>query len=167
MLDSSRFIDKFLQNCRFREVRPFLTGDVLDFGGNRGELGKYVKGKYLVVNHDYSMMAEAHYDTIVCLAVIEHIDPAEVLKIFRKFKEILKEDGKIFLTTPTKAAKPILEFMAFLGMIDKTSIANHKYYWRKKEIYSLAGKAGLVIKQYRKFQLGFNQLAVLEHRVRS
>lgn len=164
MLDNPSFIDKFLQNRRFREVKPFLAGDVLDFGGNQGELGKHVRGKYLVVNYDHSVMDKTHYDTIVCLAVIEHIDPTEVLKIFYKFKEILKEDGKIFLTTPTKAAKPILEFVAFLGMIDKISIADHKYYWRKREIYSLAEKTGLVIKQYRKFQLGFNQLVILEHK---
>lgn len=164
MLDSSRFINKFLQNRRFKQVRPFLIGDVLDFGGNRGELRKFVRGDYLLVNYDYSAMSNARYDTIVCLAVIEHIDMTEVFKIFCKFKNILKKKGIIFLTTPTKAAKPILEFMAFMKIIDKASIVEHRHYWSKKEIYALAEKNGLIIKKYKKFQLGFNQLAVLEHK---
>lgn len=166
MLDSSRFIDKFLQNRRFKQVRPFLIGDVLDFGGNRGELRKFVRGGYLEVNYDHSVMDNARYDTVVCLAVIEHIDMPEVFRIFCKFKNILKNNGRIFLTTPSRAAKPILEFMAFLGIIDKASLAEHKHYWRKKEIYALAEKTGFVIKKYKKFQLGFNQLAVLEHKFR-
>ncbi len=164
MLDTSKLIDKFLQNYRFKQVRPFLLGDVLDFGGNRGELGKYVKGKYSAVNYDHSTMESAGYDTIVCLAVIEHIDLPEVFEIFKKFKNILKKNGRIFLTTPTRTAKSILELMAFVGVIYKENIADHKHYWRKKEIYALAEKNGLVIKKYKKFQFGFNQLAVLEHK---
>ena len=68
------------------------------------------------------------------------------------------------MTTPTKMAKPVLEFMAFVGIVDKDNIAEHKHYWSKKEIYDLAEKAGFVVKKYKKFQIGFNQLATLEHK---
>lgn len=78
MYDNSGFIDKFLQNRRFKQAKPFLIGDVLDFGGNRGELKKFVRGRYLAVNHDHSIMDNARYDIIVCLAVVEHLDPSEV-----------------------------------------------------------------------------------------
>lgn len=166
MLDSSSFLNKFLQNLRFKQAKIFLIGDILDFGGNRGELRKFVRGRYLAVNYDHAAMDNACYDTIVCLAVIEHIDMDEVFRIFYKFKNILNKNGRIFLTTPTKAAKPVLEFMALVGIIDKASIAEHKHYWRKKEIYTLAEKSGFVIKKYKKFQLGFNQSAVLEHKER-
>ena len=163
MLDNPKPLDKFLQSYRFKLVRPFLIGDVLDFGGNREELKPYVRGKYLAVNYDHSAMEDARFDTIVCLAVIEHIDQQEVYKIFLKFKKILKSDGWIFLTTPTKMAKPILEFLAFLRLINKDSIVEHKHYWSKKELVDLAEKSGLVIKKHKKFQLGFNQLAVFCH----
>lgn len=164
MLDNSRLVDKFLQNCRFRKVKPFLIGEVLDFGGNRGELRKFVKGGYLAVNYDHSVMDNAQADTIVCLAVVEHLEAPEIYRIFNKFKSLLRKNGRIFITTPTKVAKPVLEFMAFAGIIGKESIGEHKHYWNKEEIYNLAVKSGFKVKKYKKFQLGFNQLAVLEHK---
>jgi len=164
MLDSSKFVEKFLQNRRFKKARPFLIGDVLDFGGNQGELKKFVKGNYLVVNNDHAPLTNAHCDTIVCLAVIEHLDQAEVFKVFNEFKNILNENGRIFLTTPTKAAKSVLEFMAFFRIVDKENIKEHKHYWSKNEIYALAETTGLILEKYEKFQLGYNQLAVLKHK---
>jgi len=164
MIDNPMFLDKLLQSYRFKMVRPYLIGDVMDFGGNKGELKRFVEGRYLNVNYDHSVMENTHFDTIVCLAVIEHIEFDEVFKIFYKFKKILNREGRIFLTTPTKIAKPVLEFWAFLGVIDRGSIVEHKHYWSKKEIYQLANETGFVIKRFKKFQLGFNQLAVFEHR---
>ena len=164
MIDNSIFLEKFLQNYRFKMAKPYLIGDVLDFGGNKGELKKFVKGKYLVVNYDPSVMENTHFDTIISLAVIEHIEFDEVFNIFHKFKKILNKGGRIFITTPTKMAKPVLEFWAFLGVVDKENIAEHKHYWSKKEIYQLANQTGFVVKKFKRFQLGFNQLAVLEHK---
>lgn len=164
MIDSTIFLEKFLQNYRFRMVKPYLIGDVLDFGGNKGELKKLVKGRYLVVNYDHSIMKNAHFDTIVSLAVIEHLSVEEVFKIFQKFNLILNPGGRIFLTTPSRIAKPVLEFWAFIGIVDKKNIAEHKHYWSKKEIYGLAKKTGFAVKKYKKFQIGFNQLAIFKHK---
>lgn len=158
------FLEKFLQNYRFKIARPYLIGDVLDFGGNEGELKKIVKGKYLAVNYDHSAMKDAHYDTIMSLAVIEHIEVDDIFKIFHKFKKILNKDGRIFLTTPAKISKPFLESWAFLGILDKENIKEHKHYWSKKEIFQLASKTGFVVKKFKRFQLGFNQLVIFEHR---
>lgn len=163
MINSSRFLEKFLQNYRFRAAKPYLVGDVLDFGGNEGELRRFVKDKYMAVNYDHSPMEGKIFDTVVCLAVIEHIEVGGVYKIFEKFKWTLEKDGRIFLTTPTKAAKPVLDFLAWLGVVDKENIAEHKHYWSKKEIFNLAEQSGFKVKRYKKFQFGFNQLAVLEH----
>ena len=163
MINSSIFLEKILQSYRFSMVKPNLAGDVLDFGGNKGELGKFVKGKYLAVNYDHSVMEGVHFDTIVSLAVIEHLNIEEVFEIFHKFKVILNKEGLVILTTPTKIAKPILEFMAFIRILDKKNIAEHKHYWNKEEIFDLAKKTGFFVKKYKKFQLGFNQFTILEH----
>ncbi len=165
MIDNLKSMEKFLQKCRFNMAKSYLIGDVLDFGGNKGELKKFIKGKYLLVNYDHSIMDNTHFDTIVCLAVIEHLDPSEVLKVFQKFKEILNNNGRVFLITPTKIAKPVLKFMALIGLLDKENIAEHKHYWSKKEIYDLARDAGFNIKKYKKFQIVFNQLVVFEHKL--
>lgn len=161
MMNNSKLVEKILQYYRFNKAKPFLLGDVLDFGGNEGELKTLVKGRYLAVNYDHFVMVNAYFDTIVCLAVIEHMTVLEVYEIFYKFKNILNQGGRIILTTPTRIAKPMLELMALLGIIDKINLSEHKHYWNKKEIYTLAEKSGLIIKKYKKFQLGFNQLAIL------
>lgn len=165
MINSSRFVESFLQKRRFKKVIPYLKGDVLDFGGNEGELLQYMKGgSYTVVNYDHSPMENKTFDTIVALAVIEHIDMPDVFAIFNKFKSKLRPGGTIFLTTPTKMAKPVLEFMASINMVDKENIEEHKHYWNKKEIHELAEKNDMTIKKYKKFQLGFNQFAILKHK---
>ena len=92
----------------------FNIGDVLDFGGNEGELNQFVKGNYTIVNYDHSPMEGKEFDTIVLLAVIEHIEVSEVYLIFDKFSKHLKKGGKILLTTPTPKSKWILELLAWL-----------------------------------------------------
>ena len=163
MMNSSLLLERFLQNYRFNMVKPYLKGNVLDFGGNYGELGKYVSGRYLVVNYDHTAMNNKCFDIIIALAVIEHIHPDEVNLIFKKFKLILNKKGKIILTTPTRRAKLLLKAFALIGVLDKGAVAEHKHYWTKKELYIMAKRAGFVVTKYIKFQLGFNQFAILEH----
>lgn len=153
-------MEAFLQKKRFKKVLPYLKGNVLDFGGNEGELKKYVQSDYTLVNYDHSPMENKSFDTIVALAVIEHIPVNEVYRIFKKFK--LNKNGVLFLTTPTPMSKPVLEFLAFLRILDKQNIEEHKHYWNRKEIDVLARSSGFRIKTYKKFQLGFNQYAILE-----
>lgn len=155
-------LEKFLQEYRFRKVKSFLKGDVLDFGGNEGELKNFVTGKYTLVNYDRSGMFKDTYDTIVLLAVIEHIEVFEVHKIFSEFKPLLRKGGRIFLTTPTKACMPVLEVLSRVGVLSRENILEHKHYWSKKDIFDLADKNGFRVTTYKKFQLGLNQLAVLE-----
>lgn len=164
MISASLFLEKFLQQYRFRLVRPHLIGDVLDFGGNQGELRNLVTGDYMVVNYDHSALQKANPDTIIALAVIEHIDMSEVFRVFQIFKNIIKPEGRIFLTTPTPMARPVLELLARFGFLEKENIAEHKHYWTKADINTLAEENGFFVKKYRKFQGGFNQYAILEPR---
>lgn len=166
MMDSKgRFMERFLQKQRFKRVIPHLKGDVMDFGGNEGELKEFVRGTYLCVNYDHSVIEGKTFDTIVSLAVIEHIEFNEVFKIFKKFKEKhLRKGGKIFLTTPTKITKSILEFMVLLGILNKENMVEHKHYWSKEDIYALAEKTGFKVEKYKKFQGGFNQFVIFNHK---
>ena len=145
-------------------VKKYLKGDVLDFGGNEGELKRFVTGKYTIVNYDHSGMERKTFDTIVLLAVVEHINVDDVYKIFKKFKTCLSKNGKIFLTTPTPASKPVLEFLAKVGVLGKENIEEHKHYWSKKDIFNLAKETGFEVEKYKKFQIGFNQYAVFRHK---
>lgn len=37
-------------------------------------------------------------------------------------------------------SKPVLEFLAWIGLLQKENIDEHKHYWTRKEIYELAKK---------------------------
>jgi 2-polyprenyl-3-methyl-5-hydroxy-6-metoxy-1,4-benzoquinol methylase len=163
MIDSRKKMERFLQNYRFRMVKNLIKGDVMDFGGNEGELKKYVKGHYFLVNYDHSVMDNAEADTITILAVIEHITLVEVHEIFKKFKTILRPGGKILITTPTLAADPVLRFLAKLGFLDKKNIEEHAHYWSRAEIEELARQNGFTLEKYKRFQFGFNQFAIFVH----
>ena len=164
MIDSSKFLESLFQQLRFKKVLPFINGSVLDFGGNKGELGKHVKGTYTLVNYDHTPMNDKKFDTIVALAVIEHIEVAKVFEIFKVLKSKLNQNAIIFLTTPTPMSRPILNFLAFLHVLDRENIKEHKHYWTKQEIFNLAKITGLHVRKYKKFQAGFNQLAIFENR---
>jgi 2-polyprenyl-3-methyl-5-hydroxy-6-metoxy-1,4-benzoquinol methylase len=164
MIDSSKVFEKLLQNFRFNRVKNLLIGDVLDFGGNEGELNQLVKGNYTIVNYDHSPMDGKQFDTIVLLAVIEHIEVSDVHLIFNKFSKHLKKSGKILLTTPTPKSKWILELLASIGILDKQNIEEHKHYWDEKDIMDLANKNGFQLIEYKKFQIGFNQFAIMSHK---
>lgn len=165
MLNSKKKLEKFLQQQRFKRVIPFLKGAVLDFGGNEGELQPYIKGAYTLVNYDYSKMEQGNcFNTIVALAVIEHIEKNAVSSIFEKFKSVLTEEGSIVLTTPTPLAKPVLEFLAFVRLLDKKNIEEHKHYWNKSELTHLADENGFSVSIYKKFQFGFNQFVIFNHK---
>lgn len=163
MIDSSKYLENFLQRRRFKMVKNYLDGSVLDFGGNDGELKPLIKGDYLLVNYDHSPMKSRKFDRIISLAVIEHIDIDEVYNIFSKFKSCLNPNGLIFITTPTPQSKWVLEFLAFINLLDKGNIREHKHYWNREEIYELAKKSGFKVEKYKRFQLGFNQYAVISH----
>ena len=164
MINTSIPIENFLQFLRFKRVKQHLVGDVLDFGGNDGELAQFVGGDYTLINYDHSNLLDKTYETIIMLAVLEHIEIEEVYEIFNKFKQVLRPGGTIFLTTPSRKAKPVLEFLAALGLLDGANIEEHKHYWNKTDIELLADKTGFQVIKFGFFQLGFNQMAILKHK---
>jgi len=162
-MNSTLPLERLLQKMRFKMVLPYLQGDVLDFGGNKGELSAHVTGRYYNMNHDHSSLHTYRVDTIVMLAVLEHLDPATVPDLFRTFKNLLDPGGRLILTTPARIAKPVLNTLAFLHLLDKENIAEHQHYWNAADIRTLAHSCGFKVTRHTTFQLGFNQLAVLEH----
>jgi 2-polyprenyl-3-methyl-5-hydroxy-6-metoxy-1,4-benzoquinol methylase len=163
MINTKIFLEKFLQNQRFKIInKSFLKGSVLDFGGNEGELKAFVKGEYTLVNYDHSPMWGKLFDNIIALAVIEHMEIIQVFDIFNKFRNQIAPEGNIVVTTPTPMSKPILEILASIGLLEKENILEHKHYWIKSELENLGKETGFKLISYKKFQFGFNQMAIFQ-----
>jgi 2-polyprenyl-3-methyl-5-hydroxy-6-metoxy-1,4-benzoquinol methylase len=164
-MDSSRFTEKILRRWRFKVALKYVAfGSVLDFGCNDKEMKQHLSKfcTYKGVDKGDKIPKEDTYDYILMLAVLEHIDLADVVGTMNLLRAHLSNHGKIILTTPTPMAKKPLDMMANIGLIEKEGIDEHKWYYDEMTLSALARSVGLEIREYKKFQFGFNQLAVLE-----
>ncbi|WP_024850493.1 class I SAM-dependent methyltransferase [Hydrogenovibrio kuenenii] len=93
--------------------------------------------------------ADDSFDVVICLAVLEHLHD------WQNGLEELKRVAKhlVIATTPSVYGKPVLETLAFIHLVNKDHIDDHKYYLSKQDIV----KAGY---QHRYFTFLMNQLAV-------
>ena len=85
------------------------------------------------------------YDLITIFAVLEHVDdPTDLMVVLSRF---LRNGGYLIGTTPTKPAKPVLEFLSYkLGYIAEREIDEHKNYFDRQSILIIFAK---VVKQGR------------------
>lgn len=104
-----------LKRRLFTIIAEHLKGNerVLDVGASNGNLGGRVKKEFNLVayktmdidknnKHDYYSLNEINepFDLILMTEVIEHIEFVEGLKLLRQLKFLLKQGGKIIITTP-------------------------------------------------------------------
>lgn len=100
-------------------------------------------------------------DVATSLAVLEHLSNRE--QHLREVYRVLKPDGRLLLTTPTPANKPLLEFLAFrLHVIDATEITDHKCYLSGEDLRQLLVKIGFSNDQITTstWQFGLNNFVV-------
>ena len=175
---ANALFSNFLRKKRMKITRPYLRGRILDFGCGVGELTQMCNPEtYVGVDIDttsieiarkkhpmfqflFELPENEKFDTIVMLAIIEHIpDPVALLK---KLKTMLKPDGYIVLTTPHPAFNSIYAFGSKLGVFSKDANEDHELLINLKTMKELANKANLSIAIYKKFLFGANQLFILK-----
>lgn len=85
-------------------------------------------------------LEDEYFDAVTMSAFLEHLDSPEnvVAETFR----ILKRGGKLMLTTPSPISRPILDSLAFLWLIDKREISDHKNYFWPGDINKILIRAG-------------------------
>lgn len=171
-------LSPWLRNIRFSQVRHYLKGRVLDFGCGVGGLAEYCKsGSYLGVDIDEEALNKAQancpdymfatsvsslvekYDTIVAIAVIEHVsDPAELLKFF---KQMLSHTGTIVITTPHPSSDQIHSIGSKLKLFSSSADEEHQQLIDYNRMEKLTFEVGLSIQKYERFLCGLNQLFLL------
>src|SRR5512136_1797937 len=57
-----------------------------------------------------------YFEAVTLLAVVEHLDPALMAKLFKEVYRVLKPGGKVVLTTPAAWSDGLLKFMARINL---------------------------------------------------
>lgn len=95
MLYSSRYIPKRYVGI---DVGPIL-GTALDtFASGKFPIEAYEKTD--VCDPDFVNEYRGSADIIVCLEVLEHVEPSHMLKMLDTFNELLVDGGRAFISTP-------------------------------------------------------------------
>lgn len=103
--------------------------------------------------------ADNTFDIVFSTAVLEHL--VDYNLALKEMYRVLNDGGRLFLTTPAPAAKPVLEFLSYkLGLIEEHEIRDHKKYFSRRELRSLFKDLGFREIRVMPFQLGLNTIAV-------
>lgn len=173
----------FLQNQRLAAIRPFITGAVLDVGcGNARLADGLAPGQtYIGVDGNPALIQQLqkqrpHYafyqrnldaddlnlphtfDTIVMLALVEHLSRPELL--FRQLPRYLKPGGRVLITTPSPFGHRIHAWGARVGLFSREAADDHKTIFTLASLRTSLNSSGLVVLHQRLFLSGGNQLCV-------
>ena len=182
-------LSKWLTKTRQARILGQVRGDVLELGcGNgtfyglcRERIGNYVgvdysekviaeasarfpEARFLKRNLESDELGfEAEFDCVLMIALIEHIFNQGFL--LQQCARALRPGGAILLTTPTPFGNDVVHRIgAELGLFHKSAMDDHIVIYNKKRFQTAAREFGLSLGRYETFQLGCNQLAVLEKR---
>ena len=186
--NSFNSLDKLIAKLRQREMKKNISlknKNILDFGcgSNFKKLISVYKdcqsitaidrtGSDFKINNFYfynyqddlnileKKIMRQKFDVVILGAVIEHLDKPEL--VLNILKKRLSDDGIIFLTAPSWASKPILEFLGYkLNIINADLVREHKRYYDLDEYKKLSKLIKMDIKKFYFFQLGLNTVCIL------
>lgn len=91
------------------------------------------------------------------LAFLEHVKDPETL--LRNYTDFLKPNGMIVVTTPASFGRKFHDLGAAIGLFSKHAAQEHETFLNHQKLAAIAGAVNLQLRVYRRFLLGFNQLA--------
>jgi SAM-dependent methyltransferase len=83
-----------------------------------------------------------YFEAVTLLAVVEHLDPALMAKLFKEVYRVLKPDGMVILTTPAAWSDGLLKFMARINLVSAEEIHEHAYAYTLPLLGWYFGQAG-------------------------
>lgn len=156
---------------------PYVRGRVLDVGCGVGCLAEHVEPeRYLGVDSDPAALRAAAatypshrfvdslpeagpFDTVVALAVVEHLFEPEAS--FASWSRLLAPGGRIVVTTPHPSFIWLHEAGAAIGLCSREAAEEHHRFFDRESIERAGRAAGLRLEASRRFLGGVNQLFVL------
>jgi SAM-dependent methyltransferase len=184
-------LSRWLAHARARRVVPYLHGDVLELGCGGSTLldsaavrrairsytgvealqpnvaalqARHPESRFLAFDLDTSPWPlDGRFHCVLALAVIEHL--WNLGSLFQEVRRHLHDGGRFVLTTPTPWGNHVvLRTLARTGLVRKTVIDDHVTIFNRQLFRHVCNEFGFSLVAYRTFQLGGNQLAVLEKR---
>jgi 2-polyprenyl-3-methyl-5-hydroxy-6-metoxy-1,4-benzoquinol methylase len=175
--DNAGRLTGFLARRRYDVARPHLRGRILDFGCANGLLTQWCRpAAYLGVDIDTqsieiarkahpqfrfetSLPAGEQFDTVVALALIEHVkDPAGLLGTLAA---TLRPAGALVVTTPHPRMEWAHTAGAKLGLFSQEAHDEHEDLIDHARMVELAATSQLTVSGYQRFLFGANQLFVV------
>jgi SAM-dependent methyltransferase len=83
-----------------------------------------------------------YFEAVTLLAVVEHLDPALMAKLFKEVYRVLKPGGMVILTTPAAWSDGLLKFMAGINLVSAEEIHEHAYAYTLPLLGWYFGQAG-------------------------
>lgn len=181
MADQNRegFLSPFLRRQRYKAVKPYLDGRILDVGCGSGELAELVESvAYFGVEVDDLSLKRARkdfpfhrfeknlpeltekFDTVVALAVIEHVPDAAVFLQNLSQYLVASPAARIVITTPHSSVDWVHKIGATLGLLSKHANEEHEDLLNRAKLEMLGIQAGLRCEVYSRFLFGVNQIVV-------
>lgn len=118
-----------------------------------------IRTRQYCLNSDLPFEDES-FDVVAMLAVLEHLD--RPLEIANEIWRVLAPGGHLVMTVLSRAAKPVLEFLAYkLGIVSEIEIRDHKAYYNYRDLLALFSQTRLTMERHRYFQLGMNNFCLL------
>ena len=171
-------LSPWLREQRFKAARPYVRGRVLDVGCGSGAFARFVgQDDYVGVDRDQLSLERARsafprycfrdrlpeigdkFDTILSLAVIEHVSSPE--RFLSELAEFMRDkNSKIIVTTPHPSVDWVHDAGAAVGLFSKHANEEHEALLDKVSLRKAAQGAGLKLQLYKRFLFGANQLAV-------
>jgi 2-polyprenyl-3-methyl-5-hydroxy-6-metoxy-1,4-benzoquinol methylase len=178
-------LSNYISLLRIKHVLPYVKGSVLDLGcgevpvlrvaGDKIEhyvgvdIGQerterlrktYPQHQFFRRDFDEDPLDfEGRFDTILLIAVIEHVFNQKHLAT--ELVKKLKPAGRIIVTTPTSFGESVHRIGAVLGLLGKSVANRHIVIFNKRRFKVLAGRFNLRIEKYHTFCFGCNQLVIL------
>jgi SAM-dependent methyltransferase len=176
---SEGLLSPFLRRMRIGQARRWLIGRVLDVGSGAGSLAGLVQPENYVgweidqtslslarrnfPDHVFYPSLEAEigeFDSVVALAVIEHVDePLAFLQTLKSFSKA-SPDSRLIITTPHPHVEMVHHWGSRLGIFSKHADGEHKDLLGHSQLLELGLEAGIQLMHYRRFLCGANQIAV-------
>ena len=141
-----------------KQVEPHVAlGIGIDFKAPPHEFSKI---KTISATIDKTLpFADSSFHVVTLMATLEHLQHPEA--ILHDIHRILLNGGIVVGTVPSKASKPVLEFLSYkLNIVNPDEIRDHKQYFDKKSLVKILKECGFKDIQHSYFQLGMNNFFI-------